>query len=191
MKLRHATPAAWVRVVEDDLDRFLQDHAANERKVSHSALSLATQHPERDELVALLIDVACEELDHFRQVYALLRARGVGLGQDGPDPYIGALRKHAKNADVDLYLRDRLIVFGIIEARGRERFQLLANHLSDPELRDFYAELARCEARHHATYLRLARSYFDADAVALRLDELLTVEAQVVAQQPLAPRLFA
>src|SRR5690606_22254490 len=99
LRLRHETPAAWTEVAIAELDAFLQDHAANERKVSQSALQLAVQHPDHERLVTTMIDLAQEELDHFRRVYELLRARGQGLGLDAPDPYMGKLRQAVKQAD--------------------------------------------------------------------------------------------
>jgi tRNA-(ms[2]io[6]A)-hydroxylase len=189
LNLRYRTRPEWVAVVEADLDRFLQDHAANERKVSGSALRMAVEHPEREHLVEAMIDVAREELGHFQRVYRLLRARGVGLAQDVPDPYMGALLKRLRRRVVDEFLLDRLLLFAIVEARGAERFHLLAEGLRDQRLRVFYRELTRAEARHHAVFLRLARSEFAASAVETRLDELLDADAAIAASVPLRPAL--
>lgn len=188
LRLRHETPAAWTEVAIADLDAFLQDHAANERKVSQSALQLAVQHPDHERLVTTMIDLAQEELDHFRRVYELLRARGQGLGLDAPDPYMGKLRQAVKQADKNGYLLDRLLLFGIIEARGCERFHMLSGALDDPELAAFYRELTQSEARHHRSYLELARHYYG-DRADDRLDALLDLEAEVSASLPLLPRL--
>ena len=38
LRLRWQTPPGWFEVVQSDFVAFLQDHAANERKVSQSAL---------------------------------------------------------------------------------------------------------------------------------------------------------
>lgn len=189
IELRHSTPAAWVEIVERDLPAFLRDHATNERKVSGSALAMAVQHPTRPELVRALIEVAQEELEHFRQVAELLYARGETLGFEQPDPYMAAVRKAIRNPSVDGYLLDRLLLFGIIEARGQERFGMLADGLADPELRAFYGELVKSEARHAALYLRLARTYFPRAQVVDRLSALLDVEAGVLRELPLRPAL--
>ena len=188
-QLPHRTPAEWVKLVEENLDEFLRDHAANERKVCTSALQLVTHHPEREELVNELIPVAHEELDHFRRVHALLRQRGQRLGLDVPDPYMSRLRQAIRQADVEPYLRDRLLLFAIIELRGAERFKLLAEHLADDELREFYAELVRSEAGHYALYLRLAHLYFPREVVDTRFDELIALESRVLAELPLRPSL--
>lgn len=189
LRLRSDTSPAWVDAVCADLDAFLQDHAANERKVSHSALTLAVQHPTRRPLVDAMIELAREELDHFARVYEHLVARGRTLAQDAPDPYMGALRRLVRTAEVETYLVDRLITFAVVEARACERFALLAAALPDTALRAFYAELTRAEARHHALFLRLAQQYAPREAVALRLDEVLDAEAAIVAALPVRPAL--
>ena len=188
-QLPHRTPPRWVELVEQNLDQFLQDHAANERKVCTSALQLLTQHPEREDLVSELVEVAREEMEHFCRVHGLLRARGRRLGLDEPDPYMTQLRQAVRNPDVETYLRDRLLLFAIIELRGAERFQLLADGLNDPELRAFYEELVRSEAGHYAIYLNLARKYFQREVVEARFRELIELESQILAELPLRPTL--
>jgi tRNA-(ms[2]io[6]A)-hydroxylase len=190
IRLRHHTPAEWVGIVEGDVTAFLQDHAANERKVSQSALNLAVQHPARTDMVAALIDIAREELEHFKRVFDLLVARGDRLAFDVADPYMGAVHRAVKRPHVDDYLLDRLVMFGIVEARGHERFALLSEGLGDPELRRVYASFMNAEARHHGVYLDLARGAFDSDRVDERLDALLDVEAEIARSRPLRPSLF-
>ena len=185
LQLRYQTPHHWTDIVLTDLDAFLQDHAANERKVSGSALTLAVQHPEKDRLVSALIGVAREELEHFARIYEVLRSRGCHLAHDTPDPYMTALFRQVRKPDVNAYLLDRLVLYAIIEARGCERFALLQAALQPGRLKDIYAELIRSEARHHALYLELARAYFDRDRVSARLDELLDIEASVIRNLPL------
>lgn len=184
LKLRYDTSSDWIDVINTDLDAFLRDHAANERKVSQAALTLAVQNPRHVELVRELIAVSLEELEHFQQVHELLIARGSDLGYDMPDPYMGRLQRLLRKADVNEYLLDRLLVFGIVEARGCERFSMVAEGADDEAIRAFYTELTRSEARHHALYHRLARMYFDEQMVASRLSELLDAEAAIVADLP-------
>lgn len=189
LRLRHATPRAWTDLVRADLTAFLQDHAANERKVAQSALLLATHYPRHVELVDAALEIADEELQHFRLVWGLLKGRGADLGYDAPDPYMkemfGAVRK--KYGDDNLL--DRLVMYGIVEARGCERFGLLADAFEGEPLGPIYRDLERSEARHHGLYLRLARRYFDEAAVDARLEELLVHEAAVMARLPLRPAL--
>ncbi len=179
LRLRHDTPAEWLDCVNANLGAFLQDHASNERKVATSALTLATHYPFRDELVGAMIELAREELEHFHQVWELLRGMGMSLALDAPDPYMKPIMKLARRRDHEHYLMDRLLLFGMVEARGCERFRMLSEGLKDPQLREFYAELTRCEARHHGLFVRLAKTYFDPADVVSRLDELLDAEAEV------------
>ncbi|MBL8788227.1 MAG: tRNA-(ms[2]io[6]A)-hydroxylase [Deltaproteobacteria bacterium] len=190
LRLRWQTPPGWFEVVQSDFVAFLQDHAANERKVSQSALVLASHHPNRIELVDLALAIADEELQHFRQVWEILKARGATLAADAPDPYMkrmfGLMRKH----DAQLYLLDRLLLYAVVEARGCERFGLVADGLGDQEpMGAFYRELERSEARHHAHYLRMARAYFPAEVVNERLDEILDAEAEIARTTPFSPAL--
>ena len=75
-----------------DFDEFLKDHADCERKASATALSLVAKYPDRVEILPELIDIAIEELEHFKLVYALMEDRGIALAHQIPeDPYIKAL----------------------------------------------------------------------------------------------------
>lgn len=184
LRLRTLTTDAWVEAVIGNLDAFLRDHAANERKVSGSALTLAVQYPDRRALVDDMVDLAREELEHFKRVYDVLVARGQTLGHDAPDPYMGAMRKVLRKRDVEEYLLDRLIVFGVVEARACERFARLARALPDARLRRFYGDLARAEARHHGRFLRLAHRSACCSVVAARLAAVLDAEAEIVVRLP-------
>jgi len=184
LRLRCSTSEAWIEAVIADLDTFLQDHAANERKVSASAMTLAVHYPLRRPLVDAMVRLAREELEHFARVYDLLIARGQTLGLDAPDPYMRAMRRLMRKRDIEEYLLDRLVVFGVVEARACERFTLLGRALPDPSLRDFYRALARAEARHHGQFLRLAHHYAACRAVSARLGTVLEAEAEIIAALP-------
>ena len=188
LALRAASPTAWLETVLDDFDAFLLDHAAAERKASAVALSLIAHYPDRRELVAAMMDLAREELEHFYQVYLRVEARGLMLGPDGKDAYVGAMRGEIRRGR-DVYLLDRLLVSGIVEARGCERFAMLAEALTDDPLRSFYREIAASEARHQALFVELANVYFPAAAVDARIDALLDAEAKILEGLPLQPAL--
>lgn len=162
-----------------DFDAFLLDHASCEKKASATAMNLISHYPDRTVLVRELIAFAQEELDHFAQVMNLVLARGLVLRSDEKDPYVGALLEHVRHGREGYFL-DRLLVFGIVEARGCERFGLIANALPAGALKDFYVDIARSEARHHGLFVRLAREYFDSPTVEQRLDVLLEAEAVIV-----------
>lgn len=184
MELRRKTSAAWIDVVLADFDAFLLDHAACERKASATAMSLVAHYPDRAELVSAMIDLAAEELEHFRRVWRRLSERGLRLGPDQKDPYVGRLQKEYRHGSAEYFL-DRLLIAGIVEARGCERFGLVAAALPEGPLREFYRDIARSEVRHRGVFLDLARVYFDPDATDSRLGELLEIEGRVIAELPL------
>ncbi|MEL6341310.1 MAG: tRNA-(ms[2]io[6]A)-hydroxylase [Myxococcota bacterium] len=183
MRLRVDTPESWIKVVSGDVERFLQDHASCEKKAVGTALGLASHYPDRLELVGAMIDLAQEELRHYREVFELLAARGFSMGRDEKDPYIREFLRAVRSGTDDYFL-DRLLVFGIVEARGCERFRILADGFGEAGLRGFYRELAQAEARHWALFVRMAKTYFPKDNVDRRLNELLDIEGDIVADLP-------
>ena len=172
-----------------DLDAFLLDHAANERKASAAALALVAHYPDRPQLVASCIALAREELLHFEEVVRRIAERGRTLGPDTRSVYLGRLAREYRQGR-DAYFLDRLVTGAIVEARGCERFGLLAAALPAGPLKDFYRDLARSEVRHKETYLDLARAYFPTADVAARLEELLHAEARIVAELPVRAALY-
>ncbi len=189
MKLLAATPTGWLEAVLADFDAFLLDHAACERKASATAMGMVAHYPDRTELVRACLALAREELEHFERVWELAAARGLTLPPDTRNPYVERLaREYRKGSDA--YFLDRLLVTAIVEARGCERFGLVAAALPEGALRDFYRELARSEVRHHETYLDLARRYFGPEVVRARLAELLAVEARVVGELPVRAAMY-
>lgn len=184
LRLRTATDPSWINVALGDFDAFLVDHAACERKASATALKLVSHYSDRIVLVRELIPFAQEELEHYAQVMQIILDRGLSTRADEKDPYVGALMQLIKRGP-DQYFLDRLLVLGIVEARGCERFGIVAEGLAPGPLKDFYTEIMRSEARHHALFVRLAKEYFPAERVQERLDELLVGEAKIVDALPL------
>lgn len=188
LPLATPTPPAWLEVVLGDFDSFLLDHAACERKASATGMSFVVRYPDRPSLLEPMIAFAREELEHFHQVYRLIAARGLSLGPDTKDPYVEPLMRWVR-AGRDLRLLDRLVLGGVVEARGCERFGLVAEGLPEGELKDFYRELTRSEARHVGLFHRLARELFGAAQVEARVAELLPLEAELVRKLELRPAL--
>lgn len=181
--LRTSTPAAWLQAVCTDFDAFLVDHAACERKAAATGMSFVVRYPDRTRILDDLIGFAREELEHFHQVFALIQSRGLRLSADTPDPYVTAMLEQVRPGR-DPRLLDRLLVAGVVEARGCERFGMVARG-GPPEVRDVYRDFERGEARHHALFVRLARVYFDENAIEQRLDALLDHEAELVQRLPI------
>lgn len=188
LELATPTPDAWIDVVLSDFDAFLLDHAACERKASATGMAFVVRYPDRRELLEPMIAFAREELEHFHQVYRLIEARGLTLLPDQKDPYVEALMRWVRGGR-DERLLDRLVLGGVVEARGCERFGLVARALPPGELADFYLELTRSEARHVGLFHRLARQLFAREQVEARVAELLALEAEVVARLELRPAL--
>ena len=186
MKLASISSEAWLSTVLSDFDTFLVDHAACEKKASAYALSLMSHYPDKKELASAMVELACEELEHFKQVYALIEKRGLTLGSDRKDEYVRKLNALSRQNNAT-YLLDRLLIAGVIEPRGCERFALIGKHIEDPELSALYTELARAEARHAGGFVRLARQYYSLDTTQPRLEELLIAEAAILEALPLQP----
>ena len=183
-----ASSNAWLSAVLADFDAFLQDHAANERKASAMAMSMVSHYPDKPDVLNAMIDLALEELNHFRQVVRLMQSLGVQPGNDEKDPYVNKLRKHLREGS-DLYFLDRLLSAAVIEARGAERFALIAEAKVDPEIQTFYRTLARSESNHHHLFIDLALNYFPKVAVANRLDDWLRIESEIMSALEIRARL--
>lgn len=186
--LRFATPDAWVQAVLQDFDAFIIDHAAAEKKASGMAVSMLSHYPDRPELVKAMIDLSIEEMTHFREVVKIMHEMGLILGADKKDHYVLELRKLQRKGS-DVYFLDRLLIAGIIEARGCERFGLVAEALEEGKLKNFYRAIAESEARHESLFVDLARIYFAENLVNARLDELLDEEAKICAALPIVAAL--
>lgn len=185
-KLRIPSSKEWLEAVLNDFDAFLLDHAACERKASATAMSLVSHYPDRALLVREMVVLAREELEHFHQMLWLLQSRELVLRRDEKDRYVKGLRREIRTGP-DVYLLDRLLVGGIVEARGCERFGRVAEALADGPLREFYRDITRSESQHHMLFSRLARHYFDPTLVERREDELLEREAEIVSTLPARP----
>jgi len=187
-KLKFNTPAEWAEGVVNAMDTFLPDHAAAEKKASSMALTMVSHYPDKPELVTAMVDLALEELNHFRAVVKIMHERGLTLLPDQKDPYVNALRRSFRQGTAH-YLMDRLLIAGIVEARGAERFGLVAEALPEGELKRFYHSITRSELEHQDLFVKFAGQYFDSKEVAERLDDLLGIEAKIVSELPIRPAL--
>ncbi len=185
LELRTSTSEQWLETVLGNFDDFLIDHASCERKASATGMSFVVRYPDRKAMLGPMIEFAREELEHFHRVYLRLAERGLRLGADYRDEYVHALIKWGRRGGAE-GLVDSLLIAGVIEARGCERLKLVADALpvEDP-LKEMYLDLARAESRHHGFFFRWAREYAPEDAARERADELLDLEAKVVATLPI------
>ena len=183
-ELKYKTPAVWTEGIVDAMDVFLPDHASAEKKASSMAMTMVAHYPDKPELVSAMIDLALEELSHFKAVVKLMHERGLTLLPEEKDPYVNALRRNCRQGD-SVYLMDRLLIAAIVEARGAERFGLIAEALPEGELKRFYDLITRSELGHQELFLQLAEKYADSTKVQKRLDELLDAEATIVSKLPI------
>jgi tRNA-(ms[2]io[6]A)-hydroxylase len=178
------TDVGWITCVLDDFESFIQDHASAEKKASGMALSMVAHYPDQAALVQAMVDLAVEELNHYKEVMGLLMAKGMTPAADRKDPYVTALNKLVRK-DSRFFLLDRLLAGAIVERRGAERFGLVAAHVQDPKLAKFYHAIAKSEARHWQLFLRLARDLCPNLDVDKRFCELAQQENDLVASLPL------
>jgi len=173
-----STPRSWVECALQNNDLLLIDHANCEKKAASTALNLMYRYVEHHTLLHKLSRLAREELRHFEQVIAIMRARGVDYPQLSASRYAGSLRRQVRSSEPGR-LVDTLLIGAIIEARSCERFALLAPEL-DPQLGAFYYSLLKSEARHFRDYLRLAGQIAPNAEVEERLAVLLDCEKGLI-----------
>ena len=174
--LKAPTSWSWVEQANACPMEVLIDHAHCERKAAGYAVQMMFRYLCEPGLGEVLSPLAREELEHFEQVLALIKARGRYL-EPLPSPGYGAeLAKHIRKME-PLRMLDSFLVAGLIEARSHERMALLAEHSPDPELRSLYADLLASEARHFGLYWTLAESRWPRDVVSDRLRDLAAFEA--------------
>jgi tRNA-(ms[2]io[6]A)-hydroxylase len=137
-----------------------------------------------------MTEIVNEELEHFHLVLDLLARREVRFRRLKPSQYGRKLNDLVRKQEPQRAV-DRLLVAGLIEARSCERFQALSEHVQDIDLATFYRSLFESEARHHATYTRLAMHFAPEQEVMRRLDELATAEAAIIAEGEDLPRMHS
>jgi len=190
LSLHMPTPERWLKQVEDHLDLLLIDHAHCEKKAAGVAMNLLFSYVEHAELTRAMTEIVQEELDHFHQVRAIIDRRGIRFYKLSPSAYGAKLHELVQKQEPQRAV-DRLLVAGLIEARSCERFGLLRDRLADRELAEFYGSLFESEARHHSTYVRLAKNFLSEDAVRERLAELAEAEGRIIEFGEQQPRMHS
>jgi len=190
LHLQSESQTRWLKQVDAHLPEILIDHAHCEHKAAATAMSLFGAYIDCQELTREMTVIVNEELEHFHSVLALLDRRGIPFRKLRPGTYGRQLNLLLRSNEPQRAV-DRLLIAGLIEARSCERFKLLRDHVQDAELAEFYGSLFESEARHHTTYVRLARLFQDADAVRTRLEELSAAEAEIIAAGHPLPRMHS
>lgn len=189
VELKYSTPVEWMNAVLSDFDQFLIDHADCERKASSMAMSFVAKAPDKTEIIAELIDIALEELNHFKQVYKILESRGIALpAQMEKDEYMHKLMQLLRS-DSQNRLLDRFLIASIVETRGAERFRIVAENIGDSKLRNYYSMLYKSEEKHGNVFIEMALNYYPREEVMGRLEELALEEAEICKNLPHRPAL--
>ena len=147
-------------------------------------MSFIAKYPNRHEIIDELIQIAVEELLHFKQVYQLIQKRGNQLSPIfHKDPYMKLLMPILRS-DRDLLFMDRLIVASIAELRGSERFKLIGQVVKDQDIAKFYTNLHIQELEHIDSFINMAKLYFPESEVNNRVEQILEKEAEVTESLP-------
>jgi tRNA 2-(methylsulfanyl)-N6-isopentenyladenosine37 hydroxylase len=206
LPLRYLTPPRWAASVLAHPLALLNDHAHLEKKAAANALELVNRWPEPnppENWVTAMTAIARDEVEHLALVTRLITRRGGRLSRQHGNPYASELRALVRKGLGPAELVDRLMVSALIEARSCERFKLLADHLGgeagdkggsgpeDRELLKLYRALWASEQGHYRTFIQLAEAIQPTDVVARRWNEMLDLEAKLIARQPTGPRMHS
>jgi tRNA 2-(methylsulfanyl)-N6-isopentenyladenosine37 hydroxylase len=141
--------------------------------------------------VELMTSVARDEAAHLAQVTRMLVKRGGRMVRFHACPYAAQLRALVRKG-VQGELVDRLLVSALIEARSCERFSVLAQAASeDVELAKFYKALYTSEMGHYKVFLKLAVKVAGRRDASVRWQQLLRLEAEILAAQEPGPRIHS
>ena len=152
----------WVDIAKKNIEEILTDHAYCEQKAASYAISLIIGFPEKKDLVIAMIDLAQEEISHFKMVHDIILKKGYKLGRERKDEYVLKLNSFFPKGGSRIdHLVNKLLCAALIEARSCERFQILSKKLNDKDLKKFYRKLMISEAHHYTLFLKLARKYSD------------------------------
>jgi tRNA 2-(methylsulfanyl)-N6-isopentenyladenosine37 hydroxylase len=190
LSLHSVSPERWLHQVQENLSEILIDHAHCEKKAAGTAMNLLFSYVEHNAVTKAMTEIVNEELEHFHMVIAILQQRKIRFRKLAPAGYGSQLHALARKEEPGRTV-DRLLVAGLIEARSCERFSLLREHAPDAQLRDFYGSLFESEARHYATYVRLAKDFATEATVKSRLEYLAAEEAKIIAVGDSKPRMHS
>lgn len=185
LRLKLPTDPRWVNIVDTNIEEILTDHAWCEQKAASNAITIITINSEYPDLVSDMLALAKEEIEHFQMVHDIIKKRGLTLGRERKDEYVGELAQYMKRSNTGSRISgfvERLLFSAMIEARSCERFKVLSENMKDEELASFYRDLMESEASHYTTFITYARKYGHGIDVEQRWKEWLEFEASVIAK---------
>lgn len=179
--LKLPTDPRWVNIVEKNIEEILTDHAYCEQKAASNAITIIVKFPNYPDVVEAMGELVKEEMEHFQMVHRELLKRDLKLGRERKDEYIHDLLSYIrKGGNEEQQFVERMLFGAMVEARSCERFRLISENISDPELSIFYRELMESEARHYTMFLNFAKKYARKIDVDKRWKEFLTFEAELM-----------
>ncbi|WP_417266429.1 tRNA-(ms[2]io[6]A)-hydroxylase [Brumimicrobium sp.] len=179
--LKLPTDPRWVDIVEKNIEEILTDHAYCEQKAATNAITVIVNFPEYPDVVEAMAELVKEEIEHFQMVHNELLKRGYQLGRERKDEYIHDLLAFLKKGGSrEQQFVEKMLFGAMVEARSCERFRLLSENISDPELRVFYRELMESEARHYVMFLNFAKKHATTIDVDQRWKDFLQYEATLM-----------
>src|SRR6476660_7835379 len=143
LRLELPTDPRWVNIVEKNIEEILTDHAWCEQKAATNAITIITINSEFPDLVTDMLALAKEEIEHFDMVHELIKKRGLKLGRERKDEYVGELAQYMKKSNTGSRVSElvELLLFSaMVEARSCERFKVLSENITDTELSKFYRD---------------------------------------------------
>lgn len=194
LPLRSGTSAAWAKQAMEQPLALLNDHAHLEKKAAANALDMLsrwTGDPVPPQWVTTMTAVARDEIEHLAVVCRLLNRRGGRLTRTHANPYASALRELVRSGRGPEEVLDRLLVSALIEARSCQRFAVLAEHADDRELARLYRGLFASEAGHYRVFVEMARIVPGVRQVDERWEQMLRLEADILARQTPGPRMHS
>ena len=192
LSLQSSSSDRWLKQVDSNLEEILIDHAHCEKKAAGTAMNLMFAYVDNLELCREMTEIVNEELEHFHMVIEILQRRNIEFRRIRPSNYGRQLNDLVRSGEPNRAV-DRMLVACLIEARSCERFDFLRKHMEDKdqELADFYGSLFESEARHHTTYVRIAKFFASDEVVKERLNELSALEAEIIAVGDKLPRMHS
>ncbi len=190
LNLQSESSRRWLAMMDENLEEILIDHAHCEKKAAGCAMNLIFAYTDNQELCREMVEIVNEELEHFVMVLDLLKKRNIEFKRQRACNYGRQLNDLVRKSEPERAI-DRLLVASLIEARSCERFDLLRNHVNDKELADFYDSLFESEARHHTTYVRMAKFFGSEETVRQRLEELSALETEIINRGDKLPRMHS
>ncbi len=194
LPLKFQTPKDWAIEVLKHPIALLSDHAYLERKAATNALDLLNRWVDvrtSEQWVLTLSNIAKDETAHLYTVTKLIAERGGKLQRTHKCQYANDLRALVRTGKGNLEVLDRLLVSALIEARSCERFLILGEVASEPDLKHLYKSLFASEAGHYKTFLKLAETTATARVIESRWEELLEKESEIIQVQPIGVALHS